>query len=226
MGTAIHFGYMDLSSALQATKPATILDIGVGAGHYGLLCREALDIFWGRIFPDQWQVQIDGIEVFAPLIERCGWQKCIYNRIIIGDVADCLKPEKKLPDYDCIIAGDVIEHMDKETGTAVLKELFQRARKMLFLSIPIGSGWLGGFSPGGNEHERHLAEWEETEVRDCLPDEFALAKRSQMTMSRRGREPGVRYVCSYVFVRAERGSRICQPNRKLVLPASACSGRE
>ena len=50
--------------------PTSVLDIGIGFGKYGFLCREYLETWKGNTYPNQWKVRIDGIEV---------WQKCVDN---------------------------------------------------------------------------------------------------------------------------------------------------
>jgi hypothetical protein len=48
----------------QACQPRSVLDVGIGTGSYGLLLRQSLDIGHGRILPEEWRVQIDGVEIF------------------------------------------------------------------------------------------------------------------------------------------------------------------
>ena len=49
---------------LSKIDPSSILDIGIGNGSYGFLIRQYLDIAKGRLSRDEWELMIDGIEVF------------------------------------------------------------------------------------------------------------------------------------------------------------------
>jgi len=47
-------------------QPASILDVGVGFGKYGVLAREYTDVRAGRYRRGEWKVTIDGIEIYSP----------------------------------------------------------------------------------------------------------------------------------------------------------------
>jgi cyclopropane fatty-acyl-phospholipid synthase-like methyltransferase len=84
-----------------------VLDIGLGSGKYGLLCRE-----YSKNLE-----QLDGVEVHKPYITDV--QKAIYDTIYYMDVT---KDYTKLPtDYDLVLMIDVIEHMSYEKGHEILK---------------------------------------------------------------------------------------------------------
>ena len=107
-------------------QPRTVLDVGVGYGKWGLLVRESLDWLQDRHDPATWQTHITGLEAFedytSPLY---GW---VYDEIIYDDIVhyarDC-------PPYDLVVMGDVIEHLPKQEGLAVLETLLAKCRNVV-----------------------------------------------------------------------------------------------
>jgi hypothetical protein len=138
-------------------QPQSILEIGTGFGKYGFLFREYLDI-WGaasdhkRLAPENWQVRIDGIECFPAYISEL--QRLIYDRLIIGDAAQEID---KLPSYDLVFLGDVIEHFPKDEGQTLLMKCLTHANRMVMVTTP------GYFHPQGPEYgnvrEAHHCLW-------------------------------------------------------------------
>ncbi len=141
-------------------RPRSILDIGCGFGMWGFLSRMYLDVAEERVQPSDWKLRIDGLELFEPYI--LSHQRSLYSNIIIGDVRE-LAP--KVGNYDLIIAGDVIEHLDKDDGEEVIAQLYDKATRALFVNIPLGDGWEHP-ERHGNPGELHRSQWY---VEDFLP---------------------------------------------------------
>lgn len=147
-------------------QPASILDVGVGGGTWGFLCRQQLEVAQGRGgSPAQWQVTIHGIECFEKY--RSPVWDYAYNEVLIGNALD-LAPT--LGKYEMIILADVLEHLDKEAGQALLEVLLRKASKGLILSFQDA-----GLAPeaasagqqdeiGGNPHEKHQSHWTERDL--------------------------------------------------------------
>ncbi len=151
VSTSVH-----ISHCLQLIinlRPKTILDVGCGFGLWGFLCREYLDVAETRVWPDKWDMRIDGIEYFEPYI--LDHQRYLYDSIQIGDIRD-LAPQ--VDEYDLIITGDVIEHMDKPEAEDVLDTLHAKAKMAMLVNIPIGTGWDHPICHG-NPAELHRSEW-------------------------------------------------------------------
>jgi len=137
--------------------PVTVLDIGPGFGKYGLLLREWLDIRRRRYSPIEWRAVIDCVEIFPAYIT--GVHEHVYNDILIGDIREVIA---ELGVYDLLVMSEIIEHLPKEEGTALLKTLWKHHCK---------SAIVVGFPPVlGNEHihwsnpnEEHLCIWEEAD---------------------------------------------------------------
>jgi len=130
----------------------SIVDVGAGSGTYRKLLGENYD--WTAI--EAWQKNIINFKLDE-----------IYNKVIFGDIR-----EIELPKADCIIFGDIIEHMPKSDGIIVL----ERAKKQyshLVLSIPIGVYKQEQIEE--NPYEEHLSTWYLPEIIHILsPSEYKL----------------------------------------------------
>ncbi|OZB98370.1 bifunctional 2-polyprenyl-6-hydroxyphenol methylase/3-demethylubiquinol 3-O-methyltransferase UbiG [Paenibacillus sp. XY044] len=154
MGTS---NWQNLSYCVELIRqaaPATVLDIGVGFGRWGMLCREFLDVWQGRVFREQWQTRIEGVEVFPKNVDD--YHPYFYNHIYIGDAHE-LMTKQQLGTYDLIILGDVLEHFEKERGFELLAACLKQCRSLL-LNVPIGPDWPQG-AEYGNDYETHRSVW-------------------------------------------------------------------
>lgn len=124
-----------------------IVDVGAGSGTYpNLLGRE--DYYW------------IGIEIFPDYVERFDLNS-IYDEIIIADISEL--PKEEWPDADCIIFGDVLEHLPKPKAIEVLDRALMKYKHVV-LSIPIG--FWDAEEHYGNKHELHLSTWTMAELRE------------------------------------------------------------
>ena len=149
----------DLVGLIQSLQPTSLLDVGCGFGRWGFLAREFLDIFYGRYEQDQWQLRLDAVEIFPDYIKS--HHRYIYNHIFLGDIQSLL-PE--LDKYDVIIAGDVIEHLEKDAGIVIVQQLRGLACKGLIVAIPIGNQW-SQEDVFGNPNEKHRSIWQLADLR-------------------------------------------------------------
>jgi len=138
---------------IRRINPSTILDIGAGFGRWGILSREFLEVWSGRIFRKDWRIVIEGIEVFEEYIDV--YHEYFYNKIYIGDAFDEIDRIRK--EYDLIIIGDVLEHFAVDKAKVFLLKCLKKSQYVL-LSIPLGTDWEQE-NIGGNEYERHLSFW-------------------------------------------------------------------
>lgn len=86
------------------------VDIGPGFGKAGLLSREYLHPH-----------QLDAVEAEPRYLTEFPWLAEIYDHIVIAK-AENLPPETWEP-YDLVIAVEVIEHIDKDAGLALLDRI-------------------------------------------------------------------------------------------------------
>ncbi|MBW2991727.1 glycosyltransferase family 1 protein, partial [Candidatus Woesearchaeota archaeon] len=74
----------EIMGEIMELDPSSILDIGVGFGKYGFLCREYLELWdYNNKRYGEWKREIDGIEVYEDYITDI--QRKVYNNIFIGD---------------------------------------------------------------------------------------------------------------------------------------------
>ncbi|NMC32939.1 MAG: glycosyltransferase [Veillonellaceae bacterium] len=137
---------------IQIEKPASVLDVGVGFGKYGLLLRDVLDIPFERYHKKQWQVKIDGIEAYEQYNNPL--HDFVYDHVYYGNAMEIID---QLPIYDCILFIDVLEHFSKDDGHAFIKKLLAHTKKSLLISTPLYPAEQAEYL--GNHYERHISQW-------------------------------------------------------------------
>lgn len=154
MPVSIWIGIEQSIRLIMARRPSSILDVGLGFGLWGFLCRFYLDAWNGRYKSKKWQTVIDGIEIFPDYISE--HQKHLYNTIYEGDILELIK-SASLRKYDAIILGDVLEHFPKVEGVNLLEKLYEMAGEFILIRIPIGEWPRGEWLD--NPHEAHRGSW-------------------------------------------------------------------
>lgn len=145
-----------ICNLIKSKKPKSILDVGCGFGMYGFLARIYTGLWTTNITPKEYSdwknlSRVDAIEIFEPWITDL--QKMIYNKIFIGDMREIMP---KVDNYDMIILGDSLEHLNKEDGENILKIAKEKA-KTVVISMP--DYFEKGEKKGGNEWELHQYVW-------------------------------------------------------------------
>lgn len=156
MPSSIYDNLPVIIKEIMVTKPNSILDIGIGFGKMGHLCREYLEVWNSRYKKEDWKLKIDGIEIFKDYVNPA--TIFYYDDIFIGDATKILP---YLDSYDLIIANDVIEHIEKSAAENLLKMIIQKSSKKIIMSIPLGDNWLGanGAYAKINPAEMHISSW-------------------------------------------------------------------
>jgi hypothetical protein len=144
---------------LRELQPQSILDVGVGFGKWGHLFREYTDILESerdpsRYLRENWRVQIDGIEGYPAYLTEM--HRYIYNQLYTGNALQIIK---KVPSYDLVFLGDIIEHFEKEAGFELLRQAIAHAHKAVIVTTPKYETDQGDLC--GNELERHRSLWRE-----------------------------------------------------------------
>src|SRR5205823_8415333 len=103
--------------ALLAIAPLRVLDLGVGFGRWGMLVREFCEEWQGRVHRENWQVWLEGIEVFGKNIEE--YHHLIYSWIHIGDAADFVRDTTDR--WDLVMIGDVLQEWPRDDAQGVLE---------------------------------------------------------------------------------------------------------
>ncbi len=165
MPSSSHSVITPILTEIMRARPTSVLDVGSGFGKWGHLIREYTDVWAGRFDPKDWQVRIDGIEIFEPYVIPA--VRGFYDEMIYGDLRDVITD---LARYEVILAVDVIEHLPKVDAIGAIMMLSALASKVAIFSIPLGDRWLGANQSAAevNPAERHLSSWTEEEVQ-ALP---------------------------------------------------------
>ncbi len=107
-------------------KPESFLDLGVGSGKWGFLFREYTDIWEGRALTRQWKSQIDGIEIYAPLVQD--YQRAMYKRIFVGNAYTLID---ELHSYDFVWCFDLLASFEKQKGLQMIKKMREKTGMLL-----------------------------------------------------------------------------------------------
>jgi hypothetical protein len=130
----------------------TIIDCGVGCGTY----RKLLGAKYKWI----------GIEIWEKSIEKYNLKE-LYDEIIVGDIM-----KVKLPKADCIIFGDVLEHLDKKDASDLIIMSIHEFDHIV-ISIPVNYPQ-GAYQ--GNPFEEHKTLWTWRELDTFIPKDFKIRK--------------------------------------------------
>lgn len=145
-------------------KFVSVLDIGIGFGKYGMLVRERFDVRFKRYRKEDFQLIIDGVEIYSSYISM--HSKFIYDEIYNTDICELIPI---LSRYDVILILECLEHIDKIKGIELIRQLKNKTNSLLILSFPRsfkgneGSDW-------PNKHERHLCLWTKEDLESILGD--------------------------------------------------------
>jgi hypothetical protein len=134
-------------------QPRRVLDVGAGFGKYGMLCREYLDVFEGRLRREEWTAQVDGIEGYDGCITPV--HAFVYNTLHHGDALDVLR-ERPAGAYDLALVIDVIEHFEFDASERLLDEC-RRVSSYVLVSTP--KLFFAQGAEFGNPREIHRSEW-------------------------------------------------------------------
>ena len=137
-----------IMSEVHRLQPESTIELGIGFGKFGVLCREMLDGIYGRCRPDQWQRRIDGIEIFEPY-RNPAWE--CYDVVKICDFSAQVV---FISGYDLVLMIDSLEHLEPAAGETFLAHLVERNRHVI-VSVPNGP-MPQNEAVFGNEYERHL----------------------------------------------------------------------
>ena len=138
---------------VMAQQPRSVLDIGIGTGKWGTLVREYTDL-WNqksKIFDLKapGAVVIDGIEIYKDY-ENSLWSN--YNYVIIGNACDIVPRLESY--YDLALFIEVLEHIPKEAGRALIVELLKVCTSAIISYTNTEQG-----SVFDNVHESHVSRW-------------------------------------------------------------------
>ncbi len=128
---------------------SSLLDVGCGAD-------SPVKYFSGRI---KYSV---GIDAFQPSIDRSR-EKKIHSEYFLMNV---MEMDRKFPlaSFDCVIASDLIEHLEKKDGYKLIEMMTRLAKKKVIIFTP--NGFLEQREYDGNSYQVHLSGWSIDEMKD------------------------------------------------------------
>jgi len=174
-------GKAAIKQLMRRIKPQTGLDIGCGSGTYAKLFPETI-----------WH----GVEAWEPYFEKYDLNS-LYSELWLSDVREW-EPTRN---YDVAIAGDVLEHMDKEDAIKLLKRLQFHATYVI-VSIPIGHYPQGEYE--GNPYERHIKDdWSDAEVREAFGEPLFGQVDNEIGVYLYGNKPVPLKICVYAISKNE-----------------------
>ena len=133
-----------------------VLDIGCGEGTYPKLLKQK--------FPVLTTAEWWGIEIWQKYISRYNLHE-LYDHLLNEDARTV--DWTKLPEFDLVIFGDVLEHMTKQESQALVAAALIKSRYIV-ISIPIHHSPSGEWE--GNPYEAHVKDdWSHQEVMDTFP---------------------------------------------------------
>ena len=101
-----------------------------------------------------------GLDSYKPYIDESK-SKSIHNDYTIGDVRALPFGENS---FDCVASIDVLEHLNKDDGLRMIKEVERVAKNKIILTTP--NGFLPTYAgPKDNPEESHLSGWTCGELR-------------------------------------------------------------
>lgn len=148
---------------VEGIRPRSILDVGIGCGKYGFLCRELLEVTglgrpaFSTAGPppssDEPKAVIDGVEIHEQYVTPL--HRLIYDNVLIGDALAVL-PGIPTGAYDMVLAADVLEHFAYDDAVTFLEQCIRIAGAVL---IATPKGWVEQGAWFDNEYETHRSAW-------------------------------------------------------------------
>lgn len=120
----------------------TILELGCGQGYFGDLVN------------NESKYEITGVEIFDPYIKESR-RKGKYLKIVKGDITKKLSFASK--SFDAVVCLQTIEHIGKEAGLSLLREMERIGKRLVIISTPNGDCSQEEYD--NNEYQRHLSAW-------------------------------------------------------------------
>jgi hypothetical protein len=169
MPTSDYHAVSSIMGEIQRLSPASVLELGVGFGKFGVLCREILDARFGRCRRDQWQTLIHGWEIWREYDNPC-WD--VYDQVVRANFANA-----PFTEFDLVLMIDSLEHLSPDSGRSLLRDLVKHNRHVI-VSVP--NGRMDQGETYGNAAEAHL--WTFNGVEEFAGYNFKLIHQSVCTV--------------------------------------------
>ncbi len=143
----------DITAEIVRLNPKSVLDLGVGFGLYGAICRNYLDAMHGRCHQEDWETAIVGYEGFLGY-ENPLWE--CYDEMRNADFSrgDFSEYGAERMGFDLVLMIDSLEHLAINCWKPFLDQIVERNSHVI-VSVP--NGLMEQGAAHGNELERHRA---------------------------------------------------------------------
>lgn len=126
-------------------------------------CKNLLDLGCGSSSPVKFldpKILKEGVEIYEPYLKQSKKEK-IHHRY---HQANVLQIDKmfKAGSFDCVLAGDLIEHLTKSEGLGLIKMMERIAKKKIVIYTPNGFHYQE--ERDGNRLQTHRSGWEPHEM--------------------------------------------------------------
>ena len=130
MDTYSHLNITDILEIIRKVNPIKILDVNVGFGRWGILCRELLERDNnGKVSrPDLWNIKIDGVENIDTNYLH-NYHDIFYDNIYRQNIHGFLKTHVSL--YDLTIFSNILECTPKEIAIDMINNAMEISRFIL-----------------------------------------------------------------------------------------------
>ncbi|MEX0909950.1 MAG: class I SAM-dependent methyltransferase [Candidatus Paceibacterota bacterium] len=128
-------------------------------------CKTLLDVGCGTNSPVQFlqkNIHKTGVDIWQPSLE-ISKSKDIHDEYIQGDILK-LSENFKPRSFECLIASELIEHLEKDDGFELLRQLEKVASKRVVITTP--QGFLPQGEYGDNPWQFHRSGWDVSEMRN------------------------------------------------------------
>ena len=169
MPVSDYHGVSAIMGEILRLSPKSVLELGIGFGKWGVLCRELLDAAYGRCRREQWQALIFGVEVW-PGYSNPAWE--MYNDVAIEDLQS-----RDNGGWDLVMLIDSLEHLNPDEGRPFLRKLVG-LNSAVIVSVP--NGRMDQGEVFGNPYEAH--KWTFEGLEEFAPYNFAELHRGVCTV--------------------------------------------
>lgn len=157
-------------------RPVRVLDLGIGFGFYGSVVRQ-----WCDEGVQPWRTWLTGVEVWADYRSPC-WD--LYDAVFVRTIQEYLNAHTE--QFDCVLLNDVLEHFERDEGTALLQRLKLTVTPGGALFVCTPGNFVAQGAAHGNPFEKHRCVWTSEEL-EGLDFETILSGTEQQE----GPEPAV-----------------------------------
>jgi SAM-dependent methyltransferase len=128
-------------------QAVSVLDVGAGRGRPMRFLRRRLRFY------------AVGVDIFRPYLQECQRQG-VYDDYVQVDA-------RSLPfqsdSFDAVLCMEVLEHLEREEGLALIAALEQIARRQVIISTPVGAHHQHDYD--GNPYQEHKYIWQPGELK-------------------------------------------------------------